>query len=105
MEGGAAGRRAPRPESGGGGMWRGGGVVQRGLQREREKGDERCVSRSSANDKHLCLISVIGMEGPDKSHQETGSKERDRLGTRAARKRLLPKPELYAELYSELFAE
>ncbi len=48
-------------------LWRG-GVVQRGLQQERETGDERCVSESSANDKHLCLVSVIGMERPDKSH-------------------------------------
>ncbi len=57
-------------------------MVQRGLQREREKGD---VSRSSANDKHLCLISVIGMEGPDKSHRETGSREERQTGTQAAR--------------------
>ncbi len=33
-----AGRRASRPESGGGGMWRG-GVVQRSLQREKDSGD------------------------------------------------------------------
>ncbi len=33
-----------------------------------ETGDERCVSGSSANDKHLCLISVIGVERLDKSH-------------------------------------
>ncbi len=30
--------------------------------------DRRRASGSSANDKHLCLVSVIGVERPDKSH-------------------------------------
>ncbi len=48
-------------------------------ERERERQDTSGTSRSSANDKHLCLISVIDIEGPDKSHQVTGSKGRERL--------------------------
>ncbi len=56
-----------------------GSVVQRSLQWERERQDTSGTSRSSANDKHLCLISVIYIEGPDKSHQVTGSKGRERL--------------------------
>ncbi len=56
-----------------------GSVVQRSLQWERERQDTIGTSRSSANDKHLCLISVIDLEGPDKSHQVTGSKGRERL--------------------------
>ncbi len=59
-------------------LWHG-GVVQRSLQWKRERQDTSCTSRSSANDKHLCLISVIDLEGPDKSHQVTGSKGRERL--------------------------
>ncbi len=55
-------------------LWQG-GVVQRGLQREREVGDERWVNGSSANDKHLGLVSVTGVERP---HKETGEGEAGR---------------------------
>ncbi len=54
-----------------------GGVVQRGLQRERALGDERGESRSSANDDHLCLIAVIGGERPLKERQESFTRERE----------------------------
>ncbi len=78
-------------------------VQARSAEGEREK---RQASRdeSSANDKHLCLISVIVMEGPDKSYQETGSKERQ-TGNSSRTRRMFPEQELYADLYSELFAE
>ncbi len=53
-----------------------GGVVQRGLQRERELGDERWVSGSSANDKHLCLVPVSGVERQHKRDRERRSNQR-----------------------------
>ncbi|KAG1940831.1 hypothetical protein F2P79_016387 [Pimephales promelas] len=68
---GAAVWMAPRPESGGG------GVVLRSLQRERGDGTERSVSRSSADDDHLCLISVIDVERLDISRRVRGN-ERER---------------------------
>ncbi len=58
-------------------LWRGGGVVQWGLQRERGSGDEQWVSRSSANEEHLCLIAVISVERPDKEKPENVEKERE----------------------------
>ncbi len=54
-----------------------GGVVQRGLQRERALGDERGESRSSANDDHLCLIAVIGGERPLKRRRRASQRERE----------------------------
>ncbi len=54
-----------------------GGVVQRGLQRERALGDERGESRSSANDDHLYLIAVIGGERPLKRRGRASQAERD----------------------------
>ncbi len=83
-------------------VWRGGACS--GSARS-AAGDERCVSRSSANDKHLCLISVIGMEGPDKSHQVTGSKERETDWELEPLRETVPEQELYAARDSELFAE
>lgn len=63
-----------------------GGVVQRGLQREREAGD---------NDKHLCLVTVISVERPDKSHQELGSKGERLLRNSSYLGRLLLEQELF----------
>ncbi len=57
-----------------------GGVVQRGLQWERELGNERWVSWSSANDKHLCLFPVSGVE---RLHKRTGKGEAVREGQTA----------------------
>ncbi|KAK9981297.1 hypothetical protein ABG768_000849, partial [Culter alburnus] len=39
-----------------------GGVVQRTLQRGRASGDARWMSGLSANNKHLSLVTVIGVE-------------------------------------------
>ncbi len=60
-------------------LWHGERGSAKSAVGEREKQDTSGTSRSSANDKHLCLISVIDIEGPDKSHQVTGSKGRERL--------------------------
>lgn len=53
-----------------------GGVVLPSLLRERDEGAERGVSGSSANNEHLCLISVIGVERPD-INRSTAERERE----------------------------
>lgn len=55
--------------------------VQGGPQWERETAESQVgqASRSCANDKHLCLFTVIGMERPLKSRRERKSKERERV--------------------------
>jgi len=54
-----------------------GGVVQRCVQRESGGGVEREVSGSSSNDKHLSVISVIGVGRVFKRASWTLQTERD----------------------------
>ncbi len=54
-----------------------GGVVQRSLQRERELGEKRWVSGSSAYDKYPCLVPVSGVERTHKGTGKRRSKERE----------------------------
>ncbi len=61
-----------------------GGVVQRSLQRERDSGDSGKKVGQVQNEEHLCLIAVIGVERPDKSHRRSGEDRERRSGDSGA---------------------